>query len=408
MSFELPKDHRTSTILKLAKIPIKELLQSINPPQMLLLTSGYIRENSFTQDKPNIPTSIMNYIAVFAFYNAPYEYKSDFDTNGIIYAIATNYGQRTWDSLPLMFYAHLLFQVESSGWNSTHPTMAGEKIENVLSRSEVHAGRVCTCNIPNSWISFNFGEKKKIRPSHYTLRHHCLYFGCLRYWNFEGSNDGSHWKVLRRHHNDTSLSTPHDTHTWTIDTNEYYQMFRIFMTRQNSSRSWILSCSGFEIYGHLAHDILPSITCHYRTHNTLQNHHITRGRWGSERCRRVRGDRGGMWNRGGRWNRGRGHTGWYNNGDNRYTAPSGNSYYGDIPMQRGGYNPIGGLSHDMAQNPYHYGHVPIVPHGYGLQVTNQGALSSAQHLHPHEPDEPMAVMPPQRYRRYGSDEHSYM
>eukprot|EP01083_Nonionella_stella_P074542 202252_1 len=104
----------------------------------------------------------MNYIAVFAFYTLPYEYKSDFDTNGIVYAVVTNYGQTSWGTVPLLYYTFLI-QIDSSGWNS----IACGKMENVLSRSEVE-GSVCSCNIPNAWISFNFGEKKKIKPSHYT------------------------------------------------------------------------------------------------------------------------------------------------------------------------------------------------------------------------------------------------
>eukprot|EP01083_Nonionella_stella_P267383 903339_1 len=106
-------------------------------------------------------------------------------------------------------------------------------------------------NIPNAWISFNFGEKKKIKPSHYTLRHHSWNWGYLRHWNFEGSNDGTHWKRLRRHSNDESLNIPHDTHTWEIDADEYYQMFRIFMTHTNNIGLWNVVCAGFEIYGHL-------------------------------------------------------------------------------------------------------------------------------------------------------------
>eukprot|EP01083_Nonionella_stella_P119377 356793_1 len=231
-SVETPNND-TRDVLSVDTIPMKQLLQSIASHQMLL-SFGYIRENAL-----NIPTSITRYIAIFAFYGPLYEYESDFDTNGIVYAIATHYGQTQWTNPA----KQRLITIQSSGWTLGN-------VEDVLARPHVEGG--CkTDYTPNAWLSFDFGAATKIKASHYTLRHHGGRGLALRNWNFEASNDGTNWKALRQHENDTHLYEFYDTHTWAIDANEYYQMFRIFMTGKDSGSCWFLSCGGFEIYGHL-------------------------------------------------------------------------------------------------------------------------------------------------------------
>eukprot|EP01083_Nonionella_stella_P119376 356792_1 len=218
----------------LAQIPIKELSDSL-APQYYLVTFGYIRNKH-----NNMPISIINYIAIFAFYAPSYEYKSDFDTNGIVYAIATHYGQTKWTNPGKQG----LIRIKSSRWLDGN-------IEDVLSRTKA-ASWCSSSSFTNAWLSIDFRAKKKIKPSHYTLRNDCGGF-YLRKWNFEGSNNGTDWTVLREHDNDTSLNSAYDTHTWAINVDQYYQMFRIFMTGEDSSNMyWYLSCSGFEIYGHLS------------------------------------------------------------------------------------------------------------------------------------------------------------
>eukprot|EP01083_Nonionella_stella_P153532 493418_1 len=222
------------------RIPIQELLKSVARPQ-ILLTVGYIRdlENEFI-----IPISIMNYIVISAFYAPLYEYKSDFDSNGIVYAIATRYGQTQWQNPAKQ---HLI-TIKSS----PHCRWRYGNIEDVLSRTNVK-GDCCSDDRLHGRINIDFGAQKKIKPSHYTLRHDGANGYCLRTWNFEASNDGTNWYVLRKHANDTNINSQYGTHTWTIDVEEYYQMFRIQTTAQSSSsgRFWLLPCGGFEIYGHL-------------------------------------------------------------------------------------------------------------------------------------------------------------
>merc|ERR1712228_650458 len=80
-----------------------------------------------------------------------------------------------------------------------------------------------------SFFSVNFG-KYGIKPTHYTLRHYIRRADFhLKNWEFQGSNNGKHWKCLRKHNDDTSLNGAFKSHTWTIDTDEYFSYFRVIM-----------------------------------------------------------------------------------------------------------------------------------------------------------------------------------
>eukprot|EP00483_Globobulimina_turgida_P008974 UN08992 len=172
-------------------------------------------------------------------FDARFVYKADFDGNGICYGLGSNYGKTQWSNPANKG----LIRLKSTGWG----TYCGA-IENVVGRSDVKYN--CTKSVKHAWISIDFGPKLKIKPSHYTLKHdgdNCYY---LKTWNFEGSNDENNWKVLKKHENDRNLNKAFATHTWTIDTDEYFQMFRIYMVGKNTSGEWGICCSGFEIYGH--------------------------------------------------------------------------------------------------------------------------------------------------------------
>eukprot|EP01084_Bolivina_argentea_P105421 188770_1 len=169
-------------------------------------------------------------------------YESDFDVNGICYAIGSNYGQKQFSNP----HTQGLVTVKSSKWYS-----GNKPVEQILGRVE-EPFYCFSENIQNSWFSVDFGANVKIKPTHYTLRHSGKWSGhYLRMWNFEGSNNGNNWNILKRHSNDTSLNTAFGTQTWTVQCNESYQMFRIYMVGKNTRPDWFLMCSGFEIYGDL-------------------------------------------------------------------------------------------------------------------------------------------------------------
>jgi hypothetical protein len=96
-------------------------------------------------------------------------------------------------------------------------------------------------------------------PSYYCLRHGRS-DGChrLKSWDFEGSNDGSSYTVLRAHRNDSSLADQaFSVAAWKVEgVKQAYRYFRIRQTGWNSGdgsgySQATVDCAGIELYGML-------------------------------------------------------------------------------------------------------------------------------------------------------------
>lgn len=109
-----------------------------------------------------------------------------------------------------------------------------------------------TKDVPSSWFSLDFGARR-VRVNCYSLRHGGNYRAdSLRTWDFQGSNDGSNWVLLRRHTNDDSLDGAFCVGSWEVPhCDEAYRYFRILQTGHNSSINNYLVASGVELYGTL-------------------------------------------------------------------------------------------------------------------------------------------------------------
>jgi hypothetical protein len=113
----------------------------------------------------------------------------------------------------------------------------------------------CTQNVANSSVSLDLGKGRSLVPNYYCARHggDDGYFR-LRSWDFEGSNDGSNYTVLRSHRNDDSLPDQgFSVAAWEVEgANQAYRYFRIRMTGVNSHYGdHCLCCAGIELYGML-------------------------------------------------------------------------------------------------------------------------------------------------------------
>eukprot|EP01083_Nonionella_stella_P049342 131527_1 len=166
-------------------------------------------------------------------------YQSDFDTNGICYALGTDFGTKEWQN-PM---EQGLVTVDSlHGWGT------GE--------AKGVVARVISYNYApdqeNGYIRISF-TNASIQPTAYTWRHTA--FNSSHYprnWNFEGSNDNVTWDILKRHVNDAEhgIDSKEKSHTWTItNCNKAYKMFRFKITGKNSNGNYYIMCGGFEIYG---------------------------------------------------------------------------------------------------------------------------------------------------------------
>ena len=89
-----------------------------------------------------------------------YTYKSDFDENGILYAIGTNFGKREYRNPALT--GHVEIRTAARMGRVSKPK------EHIVGRQ---GGIDCYINgVENNWFLINF-KNRKIRPTHYTLRY---------------------------------------------------------------------------------------------------------------------------------------------------------------------------------------------------------------------------------------------
>eukprot|EP01084_Bolivina_argentea_P024805 46178_1 len=222
---------------------IKTYPENIRPLHRYhLCVFGFIRRVQNFYSNLELPMDIQCVICDYWWRNSLiYEY--DFDQNGICYLLGTNYGTEEWTN------------PAERGWTKlkSYPQWSDHcSINAVVGRTSKKYSRT-ERNVSNAWISVTF-VALQIQPSAYTLRHYDNVNSCaLRSWNFEGSNDGIKWTVLKKHLNDEALKKKGQSHTWQIKKCGYYQSFRIYMTGVNSNNqdTLYLCCSGLEIYGQL-------------------------------------------------------------------------------------------------------------------------------------------------------------
>ncbi|XP_068752246.1 E3 ubiquitin-protein ligase HECTD1-like [Montipora capricornis] len=171
-------------------------------------------------------------------------YNKDFDKQGVIYALSTNFGNKT------------CVKPGSNNASSTQiiATRSSDdqgKAEDVLeNRRGTLSG---TKDQNNSWWCVDLTEKYVLYPTRYTLRHgRDNGLSIIRNWRLEGSLDGHTWKILRKHDNDRGLKDPYPyyTCTWSVDGKlGAFRYFRIFQTDKNSSGRFGIFLSGIELYG---------------------------------------------------------------------------------------------------------------------------------------------------------------
>ena len=169
-----------------------------------------------------------------------------FDTNGVLYYLATD-GWFTTDYSNPHTSGMVVATFSSKG---SQPHAAAERFV-----QHQHDGNYnFTDDKPNSWMSVDLGEGRTLVPDHYCLRsgkHEGNHK--LRNWELQGSEDGDQWHTLRRHDNDTSLADPaFSTADWSVEADgRSFRHFRVHQHARNSDNKDYLMCCGIELYGTL-------------------------------------------------------------------------------------------------------------------------------------------------------------
>ena len=174
-------------------------------------------------------------------------FSAPFDTNGVLYYIATDGGKRAYSN------PHAAGFVVASV-SSTAATFSGMSIpEKFVAHAHATPVLCFTKNVAHSWMAVDLGEGRALKANHYCLRSDKHAYYKLRNWELQGSNDGQSWTTLRRHANDTQLAmTAMSVAAWPIEQTAAsiaYRHFRIQQYGQNSSGTDNLMCTGIELYG---------------------------------------------------------------------------------------------------------------------------------------------------------------
>ncbi len=189
-----------------------------------------------------------------------FKHSFDFDTNGLLYWIATNGGRAAWRN---PYQAVSLFRVMSSSPNDPFQKLLknpnGEKLSgwNVSKEEKTFLSTFDPRNPisrPPTAAGFRFFEldlkpENAIQPTSYSLSHrpfsgHLLYDMPPMRWKLYGSTDGKSWDLLKRHECDTTLIT-NATATWPLKADRAYRFFKL------SNPTYAYFRGSFEIYGSL-------------------------------------------------------------------------------------------------------------------------------------------------------------
>ncbi|CAG9333179.1 unnamed protein product [Blepharisma stoltei] len=183
-------------------------------------------------------------------------YSYDFDENGAIYFLATNGKSTAWAN------PHISGQVQVFA-----SSIGYGRLEDFVGRSVTN---LRTLNEIGSFFGIDFGPGKLLMPTSYTIRNRNSSSHVCLNWQLEGSVNKTDWTVLDRriHYSgdiqyDSNLEGERQalkqrgaTSTWGIELNandlkiKGYRCFRIVQIDRNSSGSYNLALSGFEIYGY--------------------------------------------------------------------------------------------------------------------------------------------------------------
>jgi len=159
---------------------------------------------------------------------------------GMIYWLGTQCGKKEWSNPVTNNTVKLTSSTVCSGTLSTlvDSTNSSFYLSNLTG---------------NEYLQFDFG-KYAVVPSHYTLRHSTVdsnnYF--IRTWEFQGSNDGKEWTVIKRYNSDQSMNSSCREKTFDVSCTKAYKQLKIANKGPESYGSYYMMVSGFEVYGRLA------------------------------------------------------------------------------------------------------------------------------------------------------------
>ena len=194
------------------------------------------------------PSSYPHTLLLVLFPGHECKFSAPFDKNGAGYYIGTNGNTEDFEN------PHTTGKVLAAMSSLGSTVLGSSNPSRLVEHPQDGSTRNYTENVANSSVSLDLGEGRCLVPNYYCARHGGNDGGFrLQSWDFEGSNDGSNYTVLRSHRNDDSLANQgFSVAAWEVEgANQAYRYFRIRQTGKNSSGTHLLLCAGIELYGML-------------------------------------------------------------------------------------------------------------------------------------------------------------
>eukprot|EP01118_Nematostelium_gracile_P014236 TRINITY_DN5500_c0_g1_i1.p1 TRINITY_DN5500_c0_g1~~TRINITY_DN5500_c0_g1_i1.p1 ORF type:complete len:277 (-),score=64.55 TRINITY_DN5500_c0_g1_i1:53-841(-) len=185
--------------------------------------------------------------------------EADFDENGILYFIGTDFGRKPWcmDTITSYVTVRDWKGQKSTRGDHSEPIEFNNHISHVFNRGD-QARRIFIYG-SGGYYEFDLGRHIRVNPVAYCLRHGSAQNRAMRSWQFLGSNDRKDWVLISDHRNDQGLPVHEGaTHTFRLkEVKESWRYFRILKTGPDAGeaneggRMHYFHCSGFELYGHM-------------------------------------------------------------------------------------------------------------------------------------------------------------
>lgn len=99
--------------------------------------------------------------------------------------------------------------------------------------------------ITNAWIQYKFDNPKVIKKLHITLRD-VVSYGMFKAFDFQASNNGADWTTLLSANN--IVNTPGSSYDYSIDNDDAYYYYRIFITDTGGYTSDHIGLKRFDMY----------------------------------------------------------------------------------------------------------------------------------------------------------------
>eukprot|EP00741_Cyanophora_paradoxa_P000386 tig00000404_g377.t1 len=170
----------------------------------------------------------------------------EYSRPGVIHWLGTNRGKAKWQN-------PAVYKIVNVAASSVYVGMVEMFVDNKV-------GRFCTQDEPNAWVSVALPKTVLVYVTHYTLGF------CQggdravpRNWDLQGSRNGRDWVTLSSHRNDKTFSSKLISSTWRVEErDEAFSQFRVLQTGPSGQGNF-LCVSGFEVYGMVLDDEIPSL-----------------------------------------------------------------------------------------------------------------------------------------------------